>query len=81
MQVDPRSTPRLAKIVMSRNDQWPAKVKRVPGVSGVGFMWTKVFDWVVEIVHDGDSRMLVLTYVTVVCAEIFDLYDKCVYAM
>ena len=44
-------------------------------------MWTKEFDSVVKIVHDGDSRMLMLTYVTVVCAEIFDLYDNCVYAV
>ena len=45
-------------------------------------MWTKEFDsMIIEIVHDGDSRMLMSTYVTVVCAEIFDFYDKCIYAM
>ena len=33
---------------------------RPRGKGGVGFMWTRELDSLVEIVHDGDSRMLVM---------------------
>ena len=33
---------------------------RPRGKGGVGFLWTKDLDSVIEVVHDGDSRMIVL---------------------